>query len=100
MPLGNNFDGSTPVLQANYPTNPGQHTIQIGICDGGDSIYDSAGFFRILACNDDCTSGIINLGCELRGGDNDGDGICDDDDSKISASSSTISGEPQLTKGQ
>ncbi|KAI6780273.1 uncharacterized protein J7T54_003052 [Emericellopsis cladophorae] len=77
---GNDFRGSTPVLQANFPTTLREHTIEIGVCDGGDGAFDSAGLFKILACTGDCTSGIINLGCETQGGDTDGDGICDSDD--------------------
>ncbi|VUC36529.1 unnamed protein product [Clonostachys rosea] len=78
---GNALKGSTPVLKSNQKADPaGTHTIEIGVCDAGDDALDSAAFVRIIACTQACASGTVNLGCESRGGDTDGDGICDDVD--------------------
>ncbi|CAI6091812.1 unnamed protein product [Clonostachys chloroleuca] len=78
---GNALKGSTPVLKSNQKADPADtHTIEIGVCDAGDDALDSAAFARITACTQACASGTANLGCESRGGDTDGDGICDDVD--------------------
>lgn len=77
---GNSFRGSTPVLLTNDQVPAGQHTIQIAVCDTADDALDSALLVKLLPCTGSCTEGTVNLGCTLRGGDTDGDGICNDID--------------------
>uniref|UniRef100_A0A8H7TQ20 Uncharacterized protein n=1 Tax=Bionectria ochroleuca TaxID=29856 RepID=A0A8H7TQ20_BIOOC len=78
---GNPITLNGPFSESNQKADPaGTHTIEIGVCDAADDALDSAAFVRIIACTQDCASGTVNLGCDSRGGDTDGDGICDDVD--------------------
>lgn len=77
---GSSFDGSTPLLKSGHVTTPGTHKIEIAICDISDELRDSSVFITLGACTGECKSGTTVSPCAGKGGDSDGDGICDQDD--------------------
>jgi len=77
---GSNFDGSTPILKSGHVAPTGAHKIEIAICDIADRLRDSSVFVTLGACTGECKEGTTVSPCAGKGGDSDGDGICDDVD--------------------
>lgn len=78
---GTEYDGTTGILNTRAPLAGGStgNVLQIVICDGGDTAYDSGAFITGLngCVGEDCTG---TVPCSVI--DNDGDGVssCDDCD--------------------
>lgn len=77
---GSSFDGSTPILKSGHVAPTGAHKIEIAICDIADRLRDSSVFVTLGACTGECKEGTTVSPCAGKGGDSDGDGICDDVD--------------------
>lgn len=71
------YDGSTSVLTTRAPAGPGEHTLEIVICDAGDHDLDSGVFLTNLngCVGNDCNS---TVPCELVDNDEDGVDSCSD----------------------
>jgi len=91
---GTEYDGTTGILNTRAPLAGGStgNVLEIVICDGGDSAYDSGAFITGLSgcLGEDC---IGTVPCE--GIDNDGDGVSSCDDCN-DASADTFPGAPEV----
>lgn len=71
------YDGSTSILTTRASAEPGEHTLEIVICDAGDRDLDSGVFLTNLngCIGEDCDS---TVPCELVDNDRDGVDSCTD----------------------
>ena len=60
---GTTYDGATPILTAQTPVTPGDHSVYFSIFDAGDRIYDSAVFLDGLSLGASgeggCQAGVV-----------------------------------------